>query len=184
MTAIVNNARFSSDRGWNFQRSFLSFLSWRISHHLGVNDNYCPWCEWELWTLFSSPPLESNVAVQQQSAGCDWSTQCGGRALFFFFFGGVGWVWKKTGGQESKWEWHLPSVEACFMPAIDAPFPKVSLQGGRSALQIGSALALFTSGQAGRGTVPTHTPSVIPPPPNLQPPTNPPNLSSPKRPQS
>lgn len=37
------------------------------------------------------------------------------------------------------------------MPAIDAPFPKVSLQEDESALQIGSALALFTSGQAGRG---------------------------------
>lgn len=37
------------------------------------------------------------------------------------------------------------------MPAIDAPFPKVSLQEDGSALQIGSALALFTSGQAGRG---------------------------------
>ncbi len=70
------------------------------------------------------------------------------------------------------------------MPAIDAPFPKVSLQRGQSALQIGSALALFTSGQAGQGMVPTHTPSVILPPDKRPTPHLPPNLSLPKWPQS
>lgn len=60
------------------------------------------------------------------------------------------------------------------MPAFHAPFPNVSLRGGRSALQIGRALGPFTSGQAGRGTVPTHSPSVIPPPINAQPPPPPP----------
>lgn len=154
MTAIVNNARFSSNRGGNFQRSFLSFLSWRISQNLNVNDNYCPRCEWELWTLFSLFSLESNVADPGAERGLWLKHNEGG--VFF-----SGRVWRKR-GQESKWEWHLPSAEACFVPAIDASFPKVSLQGGRSALQIGSAVALFTSGQAGRGMVPTHTPSVIP----------------------
>lgn len=57
MTAIVNNARFSSNRGGNFQCSFLSFLSWRISHHLNVNDNYCPpvWMGALNFVFFFSP---------------------------------------------------------------------------------------------------------------------------------
>lgn len=51
------------------------------------------------------------------------------------------------------------------MPAIDAPFPKVSLGGGRSALQIGSALAFFSFFfNKWTGMVPTHTPSIILPP--------------------
>lgn len=61
------------------------------------------------------------------------------------------------------------------MPAIDAPFPKVSLQEDGSALQIGSALALFTSGQAGRGHG-SHTHPIrhsFRPPTNAQPPTIP-----------
>lgn len=61
------------------------------------------------------------------------------------------------------------------MPAIDAPFPKVSLQEDESALQIGSALALFTIGQAGRGHG-SHTHPIrhsFRPPTNAQPPTLP-----------
>lgn len=63
------------------------------------------------------------------------------------------------------------------MPAIHAPFPKVSLRGGRSALQIGRALGPFTSGQAGQGTVPTHNHPSSRPPSTPNPPTLPSDFS-------
>lgn len=182
MTAIVNNARFSSNRGGNFQCSFLSFLSWRISHHLNVNDNYCPpvWMGALNFVFFFSP---WNLMCRSRSR-VQVVTEAHNKGGGVFFLEEKAEFRGKKGGQESKWEWHLPSAEACFVPAIDAPFPKVSLRGGRSALQMCSAPALFTSGQAGRGKVPTHTPSVIPPPDKCPTPTLPPNFSSPKGPQS
>lgn len=63
------------------------------------------------------------------------------------------------------------------------PVPKSACKG-TSALQMGSALALFRSGRAGRSMVPIHTPSVILPP--VKCPTTPPfaNMGLRERPQS
>ena len=183
MTAIVNNARFSSNRRGNFQCSFSLIL---IPAYFTP-----PQCEWQLlppmwmgalnfvffffsfffftpWNLMWQSRSRARVVTEAHNKGGGVSFLRGaGRGLQ---------KKKKKGGQESKWEWHLPSAEDCFMPAIDAPFPKVSLQEDRSALQIGSALALFTSGQAGRGhgshTHPIrhsfHPPSKRPHPPALR----------------
>lgn len=92
MTAIVNNARYSRNRGGNFQRSFLLFLAWHISHCLSVSDNYCP-PTWKgtLNFLFFFFALLNLMWLQRQSGDWDWSPLNGWRWSFsFFFFPGEG----------------------------------------------------------------------------------------------
>lgn len=155
MTAIVNNARYSRNRGGNFQRSF---LSWHISHCLSVSDNYCPQSERQLWTFFSFFfffALLKLMWLQRESGDWDWSPLNGRRWSSSFFLSE-----EKVSGKKRVKNQNGNDICHQRRPALCQPF---TLQGERSALQIGRALASFTSGQAGRGTVPTHNPSVIRP---------------------
>lgn len=138
MTAIVNNARYSRNRGGNFQRSFLLFLAWHISHCLSVSDNYCPptWkgtLNFPFFFFFCS--FESNVAAEAEWGLGLKPPKWAEVVLFFllfFFLEKEKAVWEKR-GQESKWEWHLPSAEACFVPAIHAPGGEICIANWQSA---------------------------------------------------
>lgn len=147
-----------------------------------MNDNYCPRCERELWTLFSFLSCwrlmwqcrnRALVANEAHKKGVRWE-------VFPFF----GQVWGKKGVKNQN------GNDICHQrwPALCQPLMRRSQRKPgrvRSELQICTVLALFKGGQAGQGMVPTHTLSVIQPPTtNTHPPHFPTNLSLPEWPQS
>lgn len=160
MTAIVNNARFSSNRGQNFQCSFLSFLYFTPSQ--------CEWQllpphEWELWTF-------SFFFFSLSSSG-DPEAECG-LWLKHTIMGGSFWKRRpsleKKEGQESKWEWHLPSAEAPLHASHWCAFSQSEpARGGDLHCKLAAHwpppyfffFFFFTSGQAGSHTHPIHQPS-------------------------
>lgn len=176
MTAIVNNARFSSNRGGNFQCSFSLIL---IPAYFTP-----PQCEWQLlppmwkgalnFVFFFFPPW--NLMWQSSSRARVVTEAHNKGGGFFFSKRSRSRFAKKKKGVKNQNE-----NDICHQrrPALCQPlmrlFPKWACKKTNLHCKLAAHWPFSQVDRRAGGMVPTHTPSVIhsAPPTNAQPPTIP-----------